>query len=64
MIIKFTTKRDINGNRKTLIIDQDGRTYRRDYNTARDYSEYITITARDREKLIQQLDAAGYTQIF
>ena len=63
MIIKYTTKRDINGNRKTLIVNTEAQTYRRDYNTSRDYSDYITISAKDRNKIMQQLDEAGYTSI-
>lgn len=62
-MIKFTTKRDINGNRKTLLINPEARTYKRDYNSAHDYSDYITITSKDREKLINELDAIGYTSI-
>lgn len=64
MIIKYTTKRDINGNRKTLIVDHAGQTYRRDYNSAHDYSDFITITSRDREKLINILDSNGYKSIY
>ena len=63
MIIKYTTKRDINGNRKTLIVNTEAQTYRRDYNTSRDYSDYITISVKDRNKIMQQLDEAGYTSI-
>ena len=63
MILKFTTKRDINGNRKTLIVNTEAQTYRRDYNTSRDYSDYITITTKDRNKIMQQLDEAGYISI-
>ena len=63
MILKFTTKRDINGNRKILIVNTEAQTYRRDYNTSRDYSDYITITTKDRNKVMQQLDEAGYISI-
>ena len=63
MILKYTTKRDINGNRKTLIVDHSAKTYKRDYNSAHDYTDYITITAKDRDKITAQLDAAGYTSI-
>lgn len=63
MIIKYTTKRDINGNRKTLEVNHAAKTYKRDYNSARSYDEHITITNKDRNKIIKQLDEAGYTSI-
>ena len=63
MVLKFTTKRDASGNRYTLKIDPDTKTYARNYKDSWTYSDHITITKKDREKLIQQLDAAGYTQI-
>lgn len=62
MIQKFTTKRDNNGNRYTLLIYHENRMYRADYNSTLDYSDYITITRRDRQKLIEQLEAANYTR--
>jgi hypothetical protein len=63
MTEKYTTRRNASGNRKTLIIDHTARTYKLDYNSARDYSEYITIGARDRIKLAVQAAAAGYSPI-
>lgn len=62
-MLKFTTKRDINGNRKTLLVNPENRTYKKDYNTARDYSDYITISKKDRDKITAELDAIGYTSI-
>lgn len=59
MIQKFTTKRDRNGNRYTLVIDHERKTYARNFNPY-DYSDYITIGKRDRLKLVEQLDANGY----
>lgn len=59
----FTTKRDCNGNRYTLIIDHAARTYKKDYNTAHNYGEYITITKTDRRKLAEQAESAGYAAI-
>lgn len=63
MIEKYTTKRDINGNRYTLIIDHDRKTYKRDYNPW-DYSEYKTIGKRERERRAEELEKAGYTREF
>ena len=62
MITKYATKRDINGNRYTLIVNDTEKTFERSYNPY-DYSDYITIGKRDRNKLIEQLIENGYTQI-
>ena len=61
MIQRFTTKRDANGNRYTLIIDHDNKRIYPDYNTTCDYSGYITITKTDRQKLMDQAESAGYS---
>lgn len=60
MIQKFKTKRDRNGNTYTLVIDHSKQGYARNYNPW-DTSEYIEIGKRDREKMIAQLEEAGYT---
>lgn len=64
MIQKFTTKRDANGNRYTLEIDHDKKRFYPDYNTTCDYSEYITISKTDRQKLMDQAKTAGYSVAF
>ena len=63
MTEKYTTRRNASGNRKTLVIDHTARTYKLDYNSAHDYSDFITIGARDRAKLAAQAAAAGYSPI-
>lgn len=62
MVERFKTKRDINGNTYTLIIDHENRTYKTDYNPF-DKSDYITIGKRERYAMIKQLHESGYTQI-
>ena len=57
----FTTKRDRNGNRYTLIINHNARTFWRDYNPW-DASEYIEIKKSDRDKLIRGAIQAGYEE--
>lgn len=59
--MKFTTKRDINGNRYTLLIDHNKRTFTRNYNPYC-YSDYITITKKDRKNIITDLEKEGYTE--
>ena len=61
MIQKFTTKRDTNGNRYTLIVNHSKETYRADYNSSYSYSDYITISKTDRLKMIDQLIDNGYS---
>lgn len=58
----FTTKRDVNGNRYTLLIDNEKKEFKADYNTTSDYSFYVTISKPDRQKLISQLLLSGYTE--
>jgi len=62
-MIKFTTKRDRNGNRYTLRVDTNKKTFHRDYNDSWHYDEYITIGKRDREKLIDQLILNGFMEV-
>ena len=62
MITKYATKRDINGNRYTLIVNDRNKTFDRSYNPF-DYSDYITISKRDRIKLVGQLLENGYTPL-
>ncbi len=63
MIIKYTTKRDINGNRYTLHVNHEAKTFKRDYNDSWNYSDYVTIGKRDREKLIKTLISEGYNEL-
>ncbi len=60
MIQKFTTKRDRNGNRYTLEIDHDKRRFYPAINSSFSYSDHVTITKRDRQKLMDQAENAGY----
>ena len=61
MIQRFVTKRDINGNRYTLIIDHTNKTFTRDYNIWH-YDGFKTIGKRERKQLINDCIAAGYTE--
>lgn len=61
MIQRFITKRDTNGNRKTLIIDHVNATYKRDYNPFSP-SDYIEITSKARRAIIDEIESAGYTE--
>lgn len=63
MIEKFKTKRDINGNVYTLVINHYAKTYTLDYNPF-DLSDYILIGKRERNKMTKALEANGYNRIF
>ena len=63
MILKFTTKRDKSGNRYTILINDNFREFKTDYNTTHDYSDYIEISKKDREKLINKLLLVGYKEV-
>lgn len=61
MIERFKTKRDINGNTYTLTIDHTTKTFNRNYNLF-DMSDFIQIGKRDRQRIIKELQTAGYTE--
>jgi len=62
MLLKFTTKRDANGNRYTLVIDTEAKTVQKDYNP---YSiwDYIEITKKERNALYDNAIENGYNAI-
>ncbi len=61
-ILQFCTKKDVNGNRKYLIVDVIAKQYSRNF-TGWFYSEdFVTISTRDRNKMIKKLTEEGYIQ--
>lgn len=62
MLFKFTTKKDRNGNRYTLIIDTEAKTVKRDYNPF-SVSDYVVITKKERERLFDEAILNGYDTI-
>lgn len=56
----FRTKTDINGNTYALEIDHEKKEYTLSYNPF-NYSDYVTIGKRERLRMIDRLNAAGYT---
>lgn len=63
MITKYTTKRDANGNRYTLIVDHEKRTFKKDFNSSWCYDDFVTVTKRDRNRIAEELESQGYTSI-
>ena len=62
MIQKFTTKRDVNGNRYTLIIDHTARTYKNDYNPMHP-QDFAEVTRKALRELRNEAIEAGYKGI-
>lgn len=62
MVIEFATKRDRNGNRYYLGIDTDSKTYSRMRGKWYGREDIIEIGKRDRRKLTEALEAAGYAE--
>ena len=63
MIIKLSTKRDINGNRYYLGFDTEKKVYAR--TSAHWYckEDVLQITKTERRRMIEQLKDEGYTEI-
>ena len=57
MIQGFKTKTDKNGNTYTLEIDHEKKVYTVN---AFPYSDYVVIGKRERLRMMEDLDAAGY----
>lgn len=47
MVIRFCTKRNVNGNRKYLIIDENNKTYNDTCVRWFDRSDFVEVSARD-----------------
>lgn len=62
MIIRYKTKRDINGNRYFLTVDTDKKTYIKDYNLWGKDTD-IEITKKQRREIIEQLENDDFKEI-
>lgn len=63
MIFRFSTKRDGNGNRYFLGIDTEKRIFSRESAHWYGKEDVIEIKKSDRQKMIDDLRAAGYSEI-
>lgn len=63
MIIRYCTKRDINGNTYKLIIDTNKQTYARENGGFFHRSDFIEISKRDYRKQIDELITTGYREV-
>lgn len=63
MILEFSTKRDVNGNRYYLGIDTDNKTFSRERGKWYGRDDVTEIGKRDRRKLIDDLQENGFTEI-
>lgn len=62
MIIRYKTKRDVNGNRYYLTVDTDKKTYIKDYNLWGKDTD-IEITKKQRREIIEQLENDDFKEI-
>lgn len=62
MIIRYKTKRDVNGNRYYLTVDTDKKTYIKDYNLWGKDTD-IEITKKQRREIIEQLENDDFREI-
>ena len=63
LILEFATKRDNNGNRYYLGIDTEKKTFSRERSHWYSREDITEISKKDRRKMIDQLEAANYTEV-
>ena len=63
MKVAFCTKRDINGNVKILIIDNDKRQYARDSSSWFCRSDFVTCSVSDLRKMEERAEKAGFARV-
>ena len=63
MIFEYATRRDKNGNRYYLGIDNETFIFSRERGAWYTRADIIEISKKDYHKLIEQLQRAGYTEI-
>ena len=63
MILEYATRRDKNGNRLYLGIDNDNFIFSRARGKWYTRADIIEISKKDYHKIIEQLQRAGYTEI-
>lgn len=63
MILKFATKRNINGNRTYLAIDTITREYARQAQSWYCKEELIEVTCKDLHKVLQSCIDNNYTEV-
>lgn len=63
MVFEYATRRDINGNRYYLGIDNETFIFSRERGSWYGRADIIEISKRDYHKILEQLQRAGYTEI-
>lgn len=62
MIMKYTTKRDINGNRYILEVDFDKKIYAKTPLHWFNREDYIEVTRKDKWKIEEALEKDGFVE--
>ena len=63
MVFEYATRRDVNGNRLYLGIDNDNFIFSRERGTWYSRADVIEISKKDYHKLLADVQRAGYTEI-
>lgn len=63
MIFEYATRRDVNGNRLYLGIDNENFVFSRNRGTWYTRDDVIEISKKDYHKILQRVQRAGYTEI-
>lgn len=63
MIIKFTTRRDANGNRYYLILDTERKQFSETASGFYHKDDYMQITRRERRAIKEKARADGYKEV-
>ena len=63
MILEYTTKRDVNGNRYYLGVDTEAKTCSTTRAMWYSRDDVLEISKKDRRKLMEVLDRQGFTEV-
>lgn len=63
MIVKFATKRDVNGNRKYLVFDTEIKQFARESSHWFCREDFVEVGTKDLRKLTEMCRDEGYTEV-
>lgn len=63
MIMKFATKRNVNGNRKYLVFDTEIKQFARESSHWFCREDFMEVGVKDLRKLTEMVKGEGYTEV-
>ena len=63
MILKFATKRNVNGNRKYLVFDTEAKQYARESSHWFCREDFVEVGVKDLRKLTETVRDEGYMEV-